>query len=236
MTSPADKGETRGKPSAAAMTRVVDLVVETNAINEKSKDTEKKHSLNYLAIIGGQSLVIVFLLWLAFVHFPQGEFIPTQNAAAICKVTPVEQPRLTNAQVMDYAKDMAVSIYSTDYANYRTTVTDAAGKYMLPDFRDQFIKTMSNSDFLKLVVEGRFVVSAVTTANRPPQVVRAGLLNGAYAWKIQVPLTLFYQSGRTQQDDRVVAEVTVTQVDPTRVNLNSRGIAVSWLELKPAIN
>ena len=208
----------------------------TNQADENSKKSEQKHTLNLLIVIAVLSVVIAFQLWLQFMHFPMANHLPTQNAATLCRVPPIEQPRLTNPQVIDFAKDMAVSIYSTDYLNYRTTITNAADKYMLPSFRDQWIKVMSSSDFLKTVTEGRYVVTAITTANRPPQVVRAGMLNGAYAWKIQIPLTMYYQSGRSQQDDRVVAEVTVTQVDPTTFNMNSRGIAVSWLELKPAAN
>ncbi|WP_199031657.1 DotI/IcmL family type IV secretion protein [Ralstonia sp. ASV6] len=228
------------KPSAnakvATTQSTVAHVIGANRVEEEAKENEQRHSLNYLSVITVLSVVILFLLWLIFIHFPLANHIPTQNAAAVCRVTPVNQPRLTEAQVKDFAQEMAVAVYSTDFANYRRNLNDAGDKFMLPSFREQWIRVMSTSDFIKILLENKFIVTAVGTANKPPVVVRSGLLSGAYAWKIQVPLTLFYQSGRVQKDEHVIVEVTVTQVDPTQLNLNPRGIAVSWADTKPALN
>ncbi|HEP6430558.1 TPA: DotI/IcmL family type IV secretion protein [Burkholderia cenocepacia] len=216
--------------------QVVDIVRENARLREEAKKSESKHSINYLAIIVGESVVIVFLVWLTFFYYPLQKYIPTQNAAAICAFEPIDKPNINAAQIVDYAKDAVVTIYSTDYANYRRTITNAADKFMVPDFRSPFMQTMSNSDFLKALVNNQFTVTAITTPNQPPQVVREGVLNGAYAWKVQVPLTFYYTSGRQQHDDRVVAEVTVTRTDPTKIRLNPSAIGVSWIDLKTAVN
>ncbi|KVV07472.1 DotI/IcmL family type IV secretion protein [Burkholderia ubonensis] len=227
------------KPSSAPRpdgAQVVDLVLENEQLRAGAKKSESKHSINYLVIIAGQFGIILFLLWLTFSYFPLQKYIPTQNAAAICTFDPIDKPNISAAQVVDYAKDAVVTIYSTDYANYRTTITNAADKFMLPEFRSPFMQTMSQSDFLKALVSNQFTVTAITTPNQPPQVVREGVLNGAYAWKVQVPLTFYYTSGRQQHDDRVVAEVTITRTDPTKTRLNPSAIGVSWIDLKTAVN
>ncbi|CAE6794247.1 hypothetical protein R70006_04995 [Paraburkholderia domus] len=222
--------------SAGPSPTVVDLVVDNEELREKSKKSETRHSINYLAIIGGEAGVIVFLLWLTFGHFPQTAYVATQNAAAICSFVPIDRPNISEADVKDFAKTAVVSTYSTDYANYRRDINAAADRFMLPQFRDPFVQIMQSSDFLKDVVTNQFIVTATSTANQPPVVVRKGVLSGAYAWKVQVPLTFNYVSGRQRHEDHVVAEVTVSQTDPAKVKLNPSAIGVSWIDLKTALN
>jgi intracellular multiplication protein IcmL len=224
-------------PAKSATSRsVVDLVAENAELRERAKTSETRHAVNYLAIIGALAVVLIFMLWLVFEHFPLTSFIPTQNAAAICSVVPIDQPWIDDPTVVDFAKNAVVSSYSTDYANYRVTIASAAERFMLPSFHDPFITTMQNSDFLHDVVNKQFTVAATSTSGQPAVVVRKGVRDGVYTWKVQVPITFNYLSGREKHEDRLIAEVTVAQADPRKVRLNRSGIGVSWIDLKTALN
>jgi intracellular multiplication protein IcmL len=212
----------------------VDLVREGRTLREKAykqNRTETSRLISFLTVSVGMNL---FLIWLAFVYFPQSEFVPTANAAAICKITPINAPHIPQQVVADFAVEAALGIYSYDHANYRKQITGVTDRYFTPEFRDDFMVLFGNSVNLKSVIENFYVVSS-TTAGNPAQIKESGINGkGAFYWKVQVPLIVYYISGRKRQEEKVVAEVTVTRVDPWR--LNPRGIAVSNIVTRQRLN
>jgi len=213
---------------------MIDLLTRNNQLESEVKETHKSHTTTYLGIIVALATVAMFLGYLAFVRFPQNTFIATQNAAALCSVPSIKRPHVSEAIVADFARGAVVSIYSYSYLSYRQNIVDAADKYFTDSFHDTFITLFSNSQTLKAVIDKRFIVTAAGTANQPPMIRRAGERMGAWAWIVDVPVTVYYVSGRESHEDRMLASVTVTQTDPTRTN--AKGIGVDNIELRQALN
>ncbi|MDM8356509.1 DotI/IcmL family type IV secretion protein [Pandoraea communis] len=225
------KGDQRAGVSAES---IVNLADENNKLRNLTKVREGVHAARYLIVIGVLATIILFLLWLQFKHFPQAKFTATQNAAAICGIGTLDKPMVTDATVKDFAKEAVVNIYSMDYANFNKTLAIAANAYLLPEFTPKFVESFNNSSFLTQVIESRFVVVATGTPSYPPAIAQRGLIGGVYSWKVRVPITFTYSSGRQTHEDHAMAVVTVRQADPAKVPSATRGIGVQWMDLVSA--
>jgi len=210
------------KPSPV---EVVDLIKKNNILEEENYVIRRDNTLRLVTIMAAQGVAIVFLIWLAFFHFPKTKYAWTSNAGAVCSVTPIDQAHIDPSIAGDFAQQAVVSIYSYDYLNYRRHITDAANRYFTPEFKDAFMPMFSDSKNLKSVIENTNIVSANTDG--PVQLYKKGGPKGEpYSWVFQVPLQVYYTVGRKpSRPENITAYVTVSRVDPSRINPS--GIAVS---------
>ena len=75
----------------------------------------------------------------------------------------------------------------------------------------------------------KLIVSAVAT--KAPVILQKGLLNGVYAWRVQMPLLVTYQSANEFSQQNNVVTILISRV-PT---LNSpRGIGIAQFIVGPA--
>jgi hypothetical protein len=225
-----------GKPSVPALSAdmMVDLVALNKQLAASVSDERKGKTRVFLIIIGLLVAMVIFLSWLAFVHFPQDKFLATDNTAGVCRVPVLDKPYIPQAQVMDFAEAAVVSIYTYNYGTYRRDVMQTANTYFSNDFSNAFVAMFSNSADLQEVIDKRFNVTAVSNPTAPPVVARAGLRKGVWSWEVMVPVQVYYVSGATQFSERKLANVTVIQVPPTR--LNPYGLAVDNIVLRQALN
>lgn len=212
----------------------VDLVTENQQLEEENYAIRRDGTGRLITILIVSVLANAFLIWLAFFHFPKKEFVWTSNAGAVCSVTPISEPHLHPQIIANFAQEAAIGIYSYDYVNYRRSITQTAERYFTPSFRDSFMPMFSDSANLKMVLDNYYIVSAINPANKPVQIARAGRKKGAYFWEIQVPIKVYYASGRKVKDENVLATVTVIRTDPSRVN--PTGIAVDYIDTRQMLN
>ena len=105
----------------------------------------------------------------------------------------------------------------------------AASGFFTSDGWNQFITALSESNNLDAVKTKKLVVSAVATA--APVILQKGLLNGRYAWRIQMPILVTYQSASEFSQQNLNVTMLVTRVD----TLNSpRGIGIAQFISAPA--
>lgn len=210
-----------------------DLVIRNNEL-EQEVYTEKGAKTKILVTVLMFCVVaIAFLIWLAFFHFPQNRFVATSNAAAVCNIAPLSEPFIHHQVVADFAVDAAVGIYTYDHVNYMRQLRQTTDKYLTSDYRDQFMVAFGDSPNLRAVKENYYIVSA-TTAGRPPVIVKRGLVKGVYTWSVDVPLYVYYTSGRKSDQDKILATVNVIRVEPSP--LNPKGIAVSSINTSHLLN
>ena len=90
-----------------------------------------------------------------------------------------------------------------------------------PDGWKYFEEALKGARTLETVLAKKLVVSAVATG--APVILEQGVINGRYAWKVQMPLLVTYQSPNEQTQQPIVVTMVVSRV-PT-VN-TPRGIAI----------
>lgn len=214
--------------------QMVDLVSQNNQLQEIIKNERKDKTGILIGVIVTLAVVIVFLLYLTFVHFPQDKVLANANASTVCQVPTLDKPYISEAQVLDFAEQAVISIYTYSYSDYRMRTQQAASQYFSNGFADAFVNLRSNSQELQDVISKRFNVTSVSNPNQPPVVSRAGPYKGSWAWQILVPVSVYYTSGREQFEEKRLATVTVMQAPLTPTN--PRGLAVDDILLRQAIN
>jgi len=92
-----------------------------------------------------------------------------------------------------------------------------------------FEMPLQQSNNLDAVKAKKLIVSAVAT--RAPIILQKGLLNGAYSWRVQMPILVTYQSASEFSQQNNVVTMLITRVP----SLNSpRGIGISQFVVGPA--
>lgn len=215
---------------------VVDLISENQQLVEDNYKGKRDQATKLLALLIISWIGIVFLVWLAFFHFPKKEFVWTSDAGAVCAAIPVSEPNVNQQLVAQFALEAAVSAYTYDYVNYRRSVTEMADKYFTADFRNSYFSAFADSTALKSVLDNYYIVSAVSPPNKPPQIKDIGRkgATGAYFWDVQVPLKVSYSSGRRTSDENILATIRVIRVAPTKTN--PTGIAVDSMQTAQMVN
>ncbi len=171
------------------------------------------------------SIILNVLLAIAggylFMYRPNPQYFATTADGRVIKLVPLSQPNLSKRAVLQWAVQAATSAYSYNFVNYRKQLEEASN-YFTPEGWQQFLKSLEASRNLKAVEAKKLVVSAVPTG--APVVVQEGLIRGRYAWKIQMPMLVTYQSASTQIQQSLFITMLVTRV-PT---LNApKGIGIA---------
>ncbi|TKC90153.1 hypothetical protein FAZ69_08370 [Trinickia terrae] len=223
------------QPGAApSKEQMIDLVAKNQQLQGAIKDERKSFTNILVSVIAVLSLVIVFLLYLVFVHFPQDRVLATANAATVCKVPTLDKPYISEAQALNFAEQAVISMYTYNYLDYRMRTQQAANEYFSNGFADAFVQLRSNSQELQDVIQKRFIVTSISNPNQPPVVARSGPYKGAWAWEVSVPVYVYYTSGHEQFQEKRLANVTVMQVPLSPSN--PRGLAVDNIVLRQALN
>ena len=203
--------------------------IQAKNTKENAKTTnEVSHASRYFKLAFASFFLNIVLAYLAFVYYPQTDYLATANAAAVCGVPTLNKPHVHHAVAADFAVEAALGIYDYNYGNYKRAVTGVTDRYFTPGFRDVFMKAFSNSENIQRVINDYLTVIPGRDG-MAAQIERVGEKNGTYFWIINVPLVVHYVSGRKDRSERVLAKVEVIQVDP---QVNVRGLAVDSIELK----
>jgi intracellular multiplication protein IcmL len=200
----------------------VKKVHKTNDDGKEDYMNERTKGLMMLGIIAGQGAVIVFLMYLAFIRFPQKEFLWTSDALAVCKATRLTHASVHQATLEQFATEAAVSLNDYDYLNYRRQITDASDRYLTPHGRDQYMTALDVTGILDIIKKNYFTVTSFVPD--PPQIRDKGMKAEVPFWNIEVPLTIWYATGQQRIPENRVLTMTVVAVDPSPQN--PKGIAI----------
>ena len=137
-------------------------------------------------------------------------YFATRADGELVQLTPLDEPHLGDAQVRNFAVEALTRSFSVDFANYRQDLSDVA-KYFTGDGYQAFLAEMESSGNLELILNRRMVASAVANG---AVVLQQGLLGttGVYAWHVEVPLTVTYQSSSERRTQRVTMHAEVRRV------------------------
>lgn len=171
------------------------------------------------------SIVINFALASTVIYMvmnpPKAKYFATSIEGRITPLFPLDKPNQSDSAVLQWANQAAIASYTYNFVNYREELKAASG-YFTNSGWDQFKEALNNSGSLQVVRDKKLIVSAVAT--RAPIILQKGPLGGRYAWRVQMPLKVTYQSASTFRQIDSVVTLLITRVS----TLNSvRGIGIS---------
>jgi intracellular multiplication protein IcmL len=191
------------------------------------RDGQRKLILVLLVSMLGNFLLAGVLAYL-LTHPPLPKYFATSINGRITPLFPLNEPNQSDPAVLQWANTAAIAAFSFNFVNYKSEL-QASSAFFTPEGWDQFLAALTQSNNLDAVIAKKLIVSAVAT--RAPIILQKGILNGKYAWRVQMPILVTYQSASDFFQQNNVVTMLITRI-PT---LNSpRGIGISQFVVAPA--
>lgn len=140
----------------------------------------------------------------------------------LIKINPLSQPVVDDAFVEQWTANAVRKTFMLDYIHWKAQLQDASGNYTTQGWHS-FLVALQQSNDLTTLMHYKMVADAELTA--APQVVRKSVVDGEYAWNVQLPiLVTFSGHGKTIS---MPLEVTVivlrqpVQNYPERIAINN---------------
>jgi intracellular multiplication protein IcmL len=181
---------------------------------------------NYRRVVGALLLMIFINLILGAMVFyqianrPAPQYFATSVDGRITALYPLSDPMIPPSELIQWANRAAVAAYTYNFVDYREALQQVQNNFT-PDGWKYFEEALKGARTLETVLAKKLVVSAVATG--APVILEQGVINGRYAWKVQMPLLVTYQSPNEQTQQPIIVTMTVSRV-PT-IN-TPRGIAI----------
>jgi intracellular multiplication protein IcmL len=163
-------------------------------------------------------LVETFILFTLVNRPVETRYFATENGR-ITQLQPLNTPVLSGRQLVQFAQEAAVASYTFDFVNYRKQLSELSS-YYTRDGYSEYIDALSRSN-LDIVTKRKYVVSAV--ASGAPVVTREGVKQGVYAWEVQMPMSVVYQSSAERADQKFVVKMLLVRM-PTAENPKGVGV------------
>ncbi|MCR9192453.1 MAG: type IVB secretion system apparatus protein IcmL/DotI [Gammaproteobacteria bacterium] len=195
--------------------------------NNFYRDGQRKMILILLFSIVG-NVILASMLTYVITHPPAPKYFATSINGRITPLVALNAPNQSDSAILQWANQAAIATFSYNFVNYRSELVASSGFFTAAGW-DQFISALGASNNLEAVKAKKLVVSAVATS--APVILQKGVLNGRYAWRIQMPILVTYQSASEFSQQNLNVTMLVTRVD----TLNSpRGIGIAQFVSAPA--
>jgi intracellular multiplication protein IcmL len=195
--------------------------------NNFYRDGQRKMILILLVSMLANFLLAAMLIYM-ITHPPAPKYFATSINGRITPLFPLNEPNQSDSAVLQWANQAAIAAFTYNFVNYRTELQASSG-FFTSDGWDQFLTALQQSNNLDAVKAKKLIVSAVAT--RAPIILQKGILNGRYAWRVQMPILVTYQSASEFSQQNNVVTMLITRVS----TLNSpRGIGISQFVVGPA--
>jgi intracellular multiplication protein IcmL len=195
--------------------------------NNFYRDGQRKMILVLLVSVIA-NLVLAAMLVFIITHPPAPKYFATSINGRITPLFPLSEPNQSDSAVLQWANQAAIAAFTYNFVNYRTELQASSGFFTAEGW-DQFLTALQQSNNLDAVKAKKLIVSAVAT--RAPIILQKGMLNGRYAWRVQMPILVTYQSASEFSQQNNVVTMLITRVS----TLNSpRGIGIAQFVVGPA--
>jgi intracellular multiplication protein IcmL len=180
---------------------------------QQSNEFYKTYQPRFIFVLMGAMLVT--MLWAGIVvfqvyHRPLPVFYALQPNGQRMQLQPQDTPNLTPETILRFASKAAVAAYTFDFVNYRNEI-GIARPYFTQGGWDSYVASISQ--VAKGVTASKLFVSGVV--NGPPVIANQGIVNGVYAWRIQLPFLVTYQSAQSAQQKKFTVLITLVRVPTT---------------------
>ncbi len=195
--------------------------------NNFYRDGQRKMILVLLVSMAANFVLASMLVYI-ITHPPAPKYFATSINGRITPLFPLDEPNQSDSAVLQWANQAAIAAFTYNFVNYRTELQASSGFFTAEGW-DQFLTALQQSNNLDAVKAKKLIVSAVAT--RAPIILQKGLLNGRFAWRVQMPILVTYQSASEFSQQNNVVTMLITRVS----TLNSpRGIGISQFVVGPA--
>ena len=172
------------------------------------------------------AISITATIWVVVVDRPGPVYFATDPKGRITPLTPVSEPYLTDAQVIQFATEAVAQSMTITFSGWRQELTEARQYFELPNGWNSFVDALENSNYLDYIRNRRLNSTAVAQG---AVITRTGTdARGRHSWILQVPIIVTYESAQEQSRDNFLAEIRLVRLPTWDV---PRGIGVARISV-----
>lgn len=159
------------------------------------------------------------LVFYQFTHKPLPVFSATQATGERMLLVPFTMPNQLPDTIIRFASKAAVAAYTYSFASY-TTQQELARPYFTEAGWEDYLSSLA--DVIQDVTQNQLIINSVVTG--APVIINQGTFSGkGYAWRVQMPFLVIYQSSSAKSSRTYYVTITIVQV-PTKDNPQGIGV------------
>jgi intracellular multiplication protein IcmL len=139
------------------------------------------------------SLVVIAVLAWVVMYLVENPTPPlyfaTDNVGRLIEIIPVDRPNMPTEEVIDWVVEAVEASYTYDFVNYRQQL-QGVQRYFTTYGWTRYREALRASNNIIGLTQRKMIFTASVIER--PKVIAQGLLGGAYAWKMQMPLLVTY--------------------------------------------
>jgi intracellular multiplication protein IcmL len=171
----------------------------------------------FLLIIVATLISVVFY---QIYNRPEPKYFASTVDGRIMQLFPLSDPMLSPAELLQWANRAAVAAYTYNFVNYRDAMQQLQNQFTPAGWK-YYEDALRTSRTLEMVIAKKLIVSAVATGT--PVILDQAVIDGKYAWKIQIPLLVTYQSPNEQTQQPMVVMMIISRVPTVDI---PKGVAI----------
>lgn len=175
-------------------------------------DLSQKAIMVAVLSAGTSAASLALVVWFAthptppqyFAVSPQGRIIPIEALST---------PLLSTAQLLSIAQQWAVDNYTFNYQNYRQEFQRYSGHFSADAWKE-WLSSLHQKGIISAMEKNSWVVSAVPTG--APVIIADGMVNGAYSWRIQMPMLVDFASDASHKNIHYMVTMVLQRAPVTQ--------------------
>ncbi len=176
------------------------------------------------ALVFALALALVFMVNQA-IHGKREYFAVDSATGRMIPMPPLGTPYVSEGALLAQVSECVTQVNSYNFVDWQSQLQKAKQECFTEDGWNTFADAMNRSGTVRLVREGKQIVSANTTG--AAVIVKQGERRGIYSWEVQVPIQVTYQggqAGRNVQASKQMVTLLVQRVPTWQIG---SGIGIS---------
>lgn len=154
-------------------------------------------------------------------HPPEPLYFFTDSHANLVQDTPLSQPVMLDADLMDFVANSVLAVYNFDYVHYRETLSREASPNFTVDGWNGVVTAIEKTRNLDEIKASSMVVSAKPLDS--PTIQSSAQVRDHLAWSIRLPIRVTYANWKESRGMDLVVTAVVIRV-PTAFHPNGMAI------------
>lgn len=150
------------------------------------------------------------------------QYFATTADGRMIALHPLSDPVVSDDYVLQWTSNAIRKTFTLDYVHWRQQLQDASTSFTPGGWKD-FVQALKKSNNLKTLTDLKMVSSAKITG--APTITQKAIIDGTYAWKIQVPIMVTFENKARQipmpLDVTLIVVRVPVQHDPDRIAINN---------------
>ncbi|MBI2790819.1 MAG: type IVB secretion system apparatus protein IcmL/DotI [Gammaproteobacteria bacterium] len=169
--------------------------------------------------------------WVIFerLNKPPVHYFTTSNDGKLTLLYPLNQPNLTTSSLLDWVVEAGTTAYNFNFGNYDRALKDIKIYFTDAGYQN-FLNALTAARTIDTVRTKQLVVAAIAT-DKPVILKEGPTTDGIYAWEVQLPMLVTYQSASDTRKQNIVLTMLIAR----RSTLESpKGIGIASIKVREA--